>query len=103
MNTSTRPIFPDGLPPELEPVLETIVAAADKHTGEPIELLRILRFLENLHQWLRDGYYMESLPTSRQELFELLLLMEQQGNWPSLPRTQLHTLLTQLYRPELSD
>ncbi|BAC90585.1 hypothetical protein [Gloeobacter violaceus] len=91
-----RPTFPDPLPAELEPVCEELLAIAEKRRGNAVELLQMLRFLENFHHWLRDTYYMEALPTNRQELFDLLMQMEQQGNWPNLPRTQLRSLLARL-------
>jgi hypothetical protein len=92
----TRPSFSNGLLPELEPARDALIAAAEKHAGDAASLLIILRFLEEIHQWLRDGAYMEALPDSRHELFELLNQMEQQNNWPNLPRTGLRSLISRL-------
>ncbi|AGY57015.1 hypothetical protein [Gloeobacter kilaueensis] len=101
--SSARPAFADPIPNDLQPILDALVDAADKRTGDAIELLKMLRFLENLHLWLRDNYYMEALPTNRQELFDLLMQMEQQGNWPHLPRTQLRTLIGRLIQSGSAD
>lgn len=100
---TVRPNFPDGPLPELQPIRDGLLAIAGKYAGDATSLLAILRFLEDGHQWLRDGYYMEALPTTRHELHELLNQMEQDGSWPSLPRTRLQTLLGLLDGPRPPD
>lgn len=82
-----------GLPPDLRKICDAIVENAEKHAEDTVELLSLLQFLEDLHEWLRDSYYMESLPTTRHELYEILQKMEQARSFPLLPRVQLRSLL----------
>lgn len=95
--------MPEGLDPELQAVCRLLVEAAHTRKGDAIELLELLRFLEDVHQWLYNDLYMPALPNSRQELFKLLHQMEQQGNWPNLPRTQLRSLVLNLVQSRLVD
>ncbi|MBC7881501.1 MAG: hypothetical protein H7Y37_09215 [Anaerolineae bacterium] len=88
-----QPNFINDLPPALKKICDAIIENADKHAGDTVELLSLLQCLEDLHEWLREGYYMESLPTTRHELYEILQKMEQAGNFPQLPRVQLRSLL----------
>jgi hypothetical protein len=88
-----QPNFISGLPPALKNICDAIVENAEDHAEDTVELLGLLQFLEDIHEWLRDAYYMEALPTSRHELYEILQKMEQQGNFPQLPRVQLRSLL----------
>jgi hypothetical protein len=61
--------------------------------GDAVEQLKILRFLENLHQDIREHHFQAALPTSRHELYALLREMESEGGWPYIPRMQLRMLL----------
>ncbi len=70
--------------------VQQLVGKADK---DPVEHLKILRFLENLHNDIRENYFQPVLPTSRHELYALLREMESEGGWPYIPRMQLKALL----------
>jgi hypothetical protein len=65
----------------------------EKSEGDAVEQLKILRFLENLHQEIRENHFQPSLPISRHELYALLREMESEGGWPYIPRMQLRALL----------
>jgi hypothetical protein len=101
MGTPTRPVFPEGLAPDLQQIADSLVAAIEARRGDAAALLAVLRFLEDCHQWLRDGLYQEALPSNRQALFELLWQMEQQRLWPNIPRAQWLALLERV-RAELA-
>jgi hypothetical protein len=65
----------------------------EKSEGDAVGQLKILRFLENLHQEIRESHFQPSLPNSRHELYALLREMESEGGWPYIPRMQLRALL----------
>jgi hypothetical protein len=65
----------------------------EKSEGDAVEQLKILRFLENLHQEIRENHFQPSLPISRHGLYALLREMESEGGWPYIPRMQLRALL----------
>jgi hypothetical protein len=88
-----QPNFISGLPPALKIICDAIIENAEKNTEDTVELMSLLQFLEDIHEWLRDAYYMEALPTTRHELYVILQKMEQGGNFPKLPRVQMRTLL----------
>jgi hypothetical protein len=88
-----QPNFISGLPPALKNICDAIIEDAENHAEDTVGLLSLLQCLEDMHEWLRDAYYMEALPTSRHELYVILQKMEQQGNFPQLPRVQLRSLL----------
>jgi hypothetical protein len=66
---------------------------------DPLELLRLLRRLEQLHRSIQDGPFLASLPCGRNELFRLLEDMENSGGWPYIPRLQLRTFIDLLQVP----
>ncbi len=70
---------------------ETFRALAKEHQGNPTELLALLRNLETLHQELREGLFQESLPSNRQQLYNLLKEIEAEGGWPYIPRMKLRS------------
>jgi hypothetical protein len=61
--------------------------------ADPVALLKILRFLENLHHDIRELHLQPALPVHRHELYALLREMESEGGWPYIPRMQLRDLL----------
>lgn len=70
---------------------ETFRALAKEHQGNPTELLALLRNLESLHRELREGFFQESLPNNRQQLYNLLKEIEAEGGWPYIPRMKLRS------------
>ncbi len=70
--------------------VRTLVA---RHEGQPCELLEILRFLEALHQEIREGGFQSALPTDRKGLYTLLRNIETHGGWPYISRMKLQDLL----------
>jgi hypothetical protein len=91
---------------QLKANLETIASitrsVAQQHQGESLELLSILRLLEQLHQEIRDGMFQDSLPSNRQALYALLRDIELSGGWPYIHRLKLRALLVNFYT-EASD
>lgn len=83
----------EQLPDDLQLLAQTAEQAAIARTGNEIELLALLRLLEQLHSQIRDDWFQESLPTNRQRLYALLRDIEVNGGWPYIQRMRLHTLV----------
>jgi hypothetical protein len=66
----------------------------DQSKGDAIAQLRVLRFLEHLHQDIRESEFQPSLPTDRHGLNNLLKEMEAHGGWPYIPKMNLRALLS---------
>jgi hypothetical protein len=71
-----------------------IQKVVDQSKGDPIAQLRVLRFLEHLHQDIRESEFQPALPTDRHGLNNLLKEMEAQGGWPYIPKMNLRALLS---------
>lgn len=67
--------------------------------GDPLQLLQLLRSIEQLHRELQDGPFRASLPSDRRGLHDLLQSMERSGGWPYIPRLQLRTFMELLDEP----
>lgn len=81
--------------------LETLWNIAQESKNNPLQLLEILRKLENLHQKIRDTVFQEALPDNRQALYVLLRDIEAKGGWPYIYRTKLSELMDHLTQDEL--
>lgn len=81
---------------QLEVLAEEISALATSHQGEVIDLLAILRSLEQCHRQVREGLFQEALPSNRQVLYSLLRDIEESGGWPYIERGTVRSLLSQL-------
>jgi hypothetical protein len=75
-------------------IAELIQKVVDQSKGDPIAQLRVLRFLEHLHQDIRESEFQPALPTDRHGLNNLLKEMEAQGGWPYIPKMNLRALLS---------
>ena len=78
--------------------LQQLQALGDAVQDDPDALLELLRQLEQLHRTIQDGPFRASLPSDRNQLFELLQTMERSGGWPYIPRLQLRTFMDLLQR-----
>lgn len=81
---------------KLEVLAEEISTLAAEHQGEIIDLLAILRSLEQSHRQVREGLFQDSLPSNRQVLYGLLRDIEESGGWPYIERGTVRSLLSQL-------
>lgn len=82
--------------PQLESFVEEIRTLAKTAEGNSLDLLMILRTLEQLHQEIREQLFLASLPENRQQLYHLLREIESQGGWPYIPRSSLKVLMQKL-------
>ncbi|HEY9637117.1 MAG TPA: hypothetical protein V6D14_27200 [Coleofasciculaceae cyanobacterium] len=84
---------------KLQAISANIRAVAASYQGNSVELLALLRALEQLHREIREDLFQASLPDNRQALYALLKDMEEAGGWPYIERMKLRSLLENL--PEL--
>ncbi len=89
-------ISAEDLPPDLRQIKLAIEQAAQARAGACVELLMLLRLLEDLHRTILEGAFRESLPNTRQELYRVLQDLEEAGDWPYLPRLHIQALMQQL-------
>ncbi|WP_017327695.1 hypothetical protein [Synechococcus sp. PCC 7336] len=95
--------FPkDELPPELQSLAANVEDLAKERQGNCLELLQLLRLLEELHRDIHDSLFQESLPDSRQALYALLQDIEASGSWPYIPRMHIRALLQNLSAADLN-
>jgi hypothetical protein len=77
-------------------IAASVMDVAASVEGDTRQLLEVLRFLENLHRQVRDSYFQQSLPDSRQSLYALLRDIELNGGWPNIRRVHLDALMWEL-------
>lgn len=85
---------------DLLAIRTAIQKAAFAREGNCLELLKLLRVLEEGHREIHDGAFRASLPDSRQDLREFLLTIEASGNWPYIHRLHIRQLLANLTESE---
>ncbi|MEN9230053.1 MAG: hypothetical protein Q6L68_04040 [Thermostichus sp. DG02_5_bins_236] len=89
-------ISEENLPPDLRQIMLAIKQAAQVRAGACVDLLMLLRLLEEMHRLILDGTFRESLPNTRQALYRVLQDLEEAGDWPYLPRLHIQALMQQL-------
>ena len=67
----------------------------DQSRGDVIAHLKMLRFLERVHQDIRELHFQPALPADRHSLHNLLKEMEAEGGWPYIPKMSLRELISQ--------
>lgn len=88
------------MPADLAQLVQVVQAAAQSREGDCVELLALLRLLNELHYNIRDTLFREALPDNRQHLYRLLKDMENKGGWPYIRRMKLTALLEHLNEEE---
>lgn len=94
MPSSNRPAQDPST--DLSQLVEVVHAAAQNRKGNSVELLALLRLLNELHYEIRDTLFRDALPDNRQHLYRLLKDIEQAGGWPFIRRMKLTALLEHL-------
>ena len=67
----------------------------DQSQGDVIAHLKMLRFLERVHNNIRELHFQPALPADRHGLHNLLKEMEAEGGWPYIPKMSLRDLISQ--------
>ncbi|CAN1209922.1 hypothetical protein TUMEXPCC7403_06830 [Tumidithrix helvetica PCC 7403] len=88
---------------ELEAIADRIKSLAQKHEGNAVQLLEILRVLESLHSQICNDLFQPAMPDSRHALFDLLRNIEANGGWPYIYRIKLKDLLQNLEASDLAN
>ena len=86
----------DSLSPEdssLETITTKIFNLAQQNQDDLLFLLSLLRDLEEIHRQIRTQMFETSLPKTRNDLYNLVKDIEEQGGWPYIERMKLQTLL----------
>lgn len=66
---------------------------ARQNQDDLLFLLSLLRSLEKTHRQIRTEMFETSLPKTRNDLYNLVKDIEEQGGWPYIERMKLQTLL----------
>jgi hypothetical protein len=98
-----RSLESEKLASQLETIATRVNDVAQSFQGDSIALLALLRQLEQLHREIRDGYFQETLPDNRQQLYSLLKDIESEGGWPYIERMKLQAFLAKLLQDATED
>jgi len=85
---------------KIEATSAQIKLLALQSKNDPVELLHILRVLEQLHRDICNDIFQPALPNSRHALFDLLRDIETKGGWPHINRLNLNQLFEHLEAAE---
>ena len=88
-----NPLKSDNSTDELQRITTNIYHLAQKHQHDSLFLLSLLRSLESLHRQIRSNMFETSLPETRNDLYNLVKDIEDQGGWPYIERMRLQELL----------
>ena len=69
---------------------------AKQHSQDTLFLLSLLRNLEAIHRQIRTEMFEPSLPTTRNDLYQLVKDIEEKGGWPYIERMRLKDILKNL-------
>lgn len=92
--------LPQDLPTDLSAIATQVQAAAQARQSDVLELLELLRVLEDLHRDIRETLFQDALPDNRQALYGLLKDIELSGGWPYINRMRLKALMERLMTEE---
>lgn len=90
----------DNLVPQLQKIIHDIKVVADENRDDALQLLALLRQLEQIHRQIRTEMFETSLPETRNDLYQFVKDIEEKGGWPYIERMKLEQLLKNL---ELED
>ncbi|HAC62647.1 MAG TPA: hypothetical protein DCF68_03695 [Cyanothece sp. UBA12306] len=77
----------------LQEIVTMVQSVAFDCKGDLQNLLSLLRTLESLHRQIRSDLFEPSLPNTRNNLYEILKDIEENGGWPHIERMKLQKLL----------
>ncbi len=88
---------------QLTPIMVNIHDIAEQNKQDEVFLLSVLRSLEAVHRHIRTNLFEQSLPTTRNALYNLVKDIEEQGGWPYIERMKLQQLIQNMDRDFLID
>lgn len=80
----------------LKDTAREIWALAEQHQNDSLFLLSLLRDLEKIHRRIRVEHFENSLPQTRNDLYQFVKDIEDKGGWPYIERMKLRDLLKNL-------
>ena len=86
----------DNSVPQLPTIIHDIKVIADKNRDDALQLLALLRQLEEIHRQIRTEMFETSLPETRNDLYQFVKEIEDKGGWPYIERMKLEQLLKNL-------
>ncbi|MGK7896888.1 MAG: hypothetical protein AB4372_25560 [Xenococcus sp. (in: cyanobacteria)] len=86
----------DNSIPELPRIFEDIKVMAHENRHDALQLLTLLRQLEQIHRHIRTEMFETSLPKTRNDLYQFVKDIEEKGGWPYIERMKLEQLLKNL-------
>ena len=98
--TQNRDIHSVDLDSLLADVAKDLFALAEKNQHDNLFLLSLLRSLEQIHRQIRVNYFDSALPQTRNDLYQFVRDIEEQGGWPYIERMRLKELLQNLENDE---
>ena len=93
---SRETVQKDNSVPQLKTIIQDIKVIADKNSDDPLQLLALLRQLEQIHRQIRTEMFETSLPETRNDLYQFVKDIEEKGGWPYIERMKLEQLLKNL-------
>ncbi len=82
--------------PQLQKIIQDIKILADENRDDALQLLVLLRQLEEIHRQIRTEMFETSLPETRNDLYQFVKDIEDKGGWPYIERMKLEQLLKNL-------
>ena len=98
--TQNRDIHSVDLDSLLADVAKDLFALAEKNQHDNLFLWSLLRSLEQIHRQIRVNYFDSALPQTRNDLYQFVREIEEQGGWPYIERMRLKELLHNLENDE---
>lgn len=86
----------DDLAGQMAEITAEIYHLAEQNQNDVLFLLSLLRNLEQIHRQIRTTMFETSLPGTRNDLYNLVKDIEEQGGWPYIERMKLQKLLKNL-------
>jgi len=79
--------------PQLQTIVDDIKVIADENRHDALQLLSLLRQLEQIHRQIRTEMFEMSLPETRNDLYQFVKDIEEKGGWPYIERMKLEQIL----------
>jgi hypothetical protein len=86
----------DDLAAEIQQITTKIQQLAEQNQDDVLFLLALLRKLEQVHRQIRTSMFETSLPKTRNDLYNFVRDIEEEGGWPYIERMKLQQLLKNL-------
>lgn len=90
---TTKPLNNPENKEQLQKIIAELTQLAEGNKEDILFLLFLLRSLEQVHRDIRSNLFEVSLPSTRNDLYNLVKDIEEEGGWPYIERMKLKELL----------